>query len=381
MNSMLILSLSSGILLLNFQSLQHDDNPSGAFESTSNNIDPYQRAALLFAMYQTSLEVSHGGLSSLLFGGEALYFKCDRHADSLIVLSTRQDFNHDIARYITMWMSESFSLQGMSTQNSPRASSVRSYRQEVRLFLRSLLLENAAFLTSLLLPSCNVNRNLFVMYKKEDILAKDVLGTKVSAILPAELPSTGEHVDSNNAHTTPHKDRFHESSSPSERTIIPYHWVNAIRSMLGMKRIKQDQDLSVSGADGCSIISDDLSVSPPILIHAHHFTVNQKEEISLNHIEWNTNMPPTHFQFSSFIPKTFSSDTYAEDRVGTEREGFVHFVCNFCECHFAWYYSIDNKSHTGQKSVLEKSSMVSSMCFFFAVIRHPQSPRSLVLCS
>ena len=71
MDNMTVVSLSSGILLFDLRSGERSNCRSS---SSSGFMDPYQRCALLFAMYQTSLECSGDGIGMLDLGVESISF-------------------------------------------------------------------------------------------------------------------------------------------------------------------------------------------------------------------------------------------------------------------------------------------------------------------
>ena len=93
MNFATVLSLSSGILLFNLP------------KQSVAGVDPYQRAAVFFVLYLTSIEISSlgsgEGLRRIVQDEQTLHFYADEGQDLLVVLSTSLLFSEPIAERIT----------------------------------------------------------------------------------------------------------------------------------------------------------------------------------------------------------------------------------------------------------------------------------------
>ena len=136
MNNATVVSLSSGILLFDLHSSDESvvtSSSSSSSYTSSDFMDPYQRCALLFALYQTSLESSDSGIGTLNLGVESLCFFPNQEADALIVLSVRSDFDEELKRRIASGISSHFA-RGINSQSSPRASSIKQLKLEIKVF-------------------------------------------------------------------------------------------------------------------------------------------------------------------------------------------------------------------------------------------------------
>ena len=262
MDNMTVVSLSSGILLFDLRSGERSNCRSS---SSSGFMDPYQRCALLFAMYQTSLECSGDGIGMLDLGVESISFHPNQEADALIVLSFRSDFDEELRRRIAMSISKLFAAQDINSQNSPRASSVTKLRIEIKLYLDSLLLEKADKLSSFLLPnSIEADRNLCIYYEREDVAVEnsnvDKSKEKIDSIPGASPTATLLHKNTGvpGSNTPNRRGRFFRISASGSDTsgdskfttpVAPTkaNWVNTIKSILGLRNRSGSADSSSKG--------------------------------------------------------------------------------------------------------------------------------------
>ena len=380
MNNVTVLSLSSGILLFDLCTSEQNCNvppssfpsSSGSSSSSSNSMDPIQRCALLFAMYQTSLECSDNGIEILNLGEDSFSFFPNHEADALIVLTFRSDFDEELRQRIAMSVSKLFANQGINSQSSPRASSIKQLKAEIKLYLHSLLLEKADKLSALLLPNgTEADRNLLCYYEKEDVIAKGSHGDKhdknrdkADGVSDPTYASTNSKVKiSANATNNPNRrgrfftlssmgndanqgDKFTSPVAPTKAT-----WVNTIRSILGLRsrpRSRGSSPKEVPNKDNKYNVNN-------VSTHVHHFFFSPNESAHFEQEKWkidNEKINP-NIIVNELVPESFSDETYGSDRIYLEDEVTVSLVSSFRGCHYLWMYS-RHRDNSGAVSLASK---------------------------